>query len=486
MAVNQQATPATSRDQGAAWQDLGGPYTITGTTLTVRLVEQRQRVRHRRRGPDRAASATAPPAREVAVLDGATAVADGTGSVAFGTTPVGTPLTRTFTVANTGTADLRPGGEPCRRVQPGRRVRRHHGGARGLDHLRGAVRRGAAGTFGGRVSFATNDAAANPYDFAVSATAAAPAPEIQVLDGTTALADSTGSVAFGTTPVGTPLTTPSPSPTPARADLNLGAMTACPPGSAWPRAGARRCAPGGSTTFAVRFDAASAGTFGGPVSFATDDPARQPLRLRRLRRRQHRPPAPAGAGGRRRRRRVRHAGPWTGLRRPGLPAPTSGTSPPAPGPDTATWTFTGLTPGQYRVVGHLDALLQPGHQRPVHRPRRLDGAGRRWRSTSRRPRRLHRPGGRLAGPGRLVHGRRHDADGAASDNANGYVIADAVRDRADRRPRPRRRRPGCSDGATGLADGTGSVAFGSTPVGTPLTRTFTVTNAGTADLTLGA
>jgi hypothetical protein len=79
-----------------------------------------------------------------------------------------------------------------------------------------------------------------------------------------------------------------------------------------------------------------------------------------------------------------------------------------------------------------------------------------------------------AGPGYdLVTGR-------GSPVAN-FVVADLVGGSASLRPSAQ-----VYDGTTGIASGTGSDSFGSTPVGTPLSRTFTVKNAGTATLTLGS
>jgi hypothetical protein len=67
-----------------------------------------------------------------------------------------------------------------------------------------------------------------------------------------------------------------------------------------------------------------------------------------------------------------------------------------------------------------------------------------------------------------------------SDNANGYVIADAIRiDRLGNAATVQ-----VQDGATPIASG-GSDSFGTANVGAPLTRTFTVKNAGAQTLTLG-
>src|SRR5207302_2331679 len=67
-----------------------------------------------------------------------------------------------------------------------------------------------------------------------------------------------------------------------------------------------------------------------------------------------------------------------------------------------------------------------------------------------------------------------------SNNANGYVIADAIRvERVGNAATVQ-----VLDGAAQIANG-GSDSFGTTSVGTPVTRTFTVKNAGTQNLTLG-
>src|SRR5262249_15977185 len=67
-----------------------------------------------------------------------------------------------------------------------------------------------------------------------------------------------------------------------------------------------------------------------------------------------------------------------------------------------------------------------------------------------------------------------------SDNANGYVIADALY------VVPLPAAPGIlvQDNGTSISNG-GSVNYGSALVGSPVTHTFTVTNSGTQSLTLG-
>jgi hypothetical protein len=107
---------------------------------------------------------------EIQVLDGATDIPDGTGSINFGTTTVGMPINKTFTVKNTGTANLTLT-EPIA-VPAGFSVVSSFGSttlAPGnsttftvrLDAI-------AAGTYSGTLQFANNDADENPFDFTIN------------------------------------------------------------------------------------------------------------------------------------------------------------------------------------------------------------------------------------------------------------------------------------------------------------------------------
>ena len=40
MDVNQELAPNDLSDEGVMWEDLGGPYDITGTTLVVQLIDE--------------------------------------------------------------------------------------------------------------------------------------------------------------------------------------------------------------------------------------------------------------------------------------------------------------------------------------------------------------------------------------------------------------------------------------------------------------
>jgi hypothetical protein len=68
-----------------------------------------------------------------------------------------------------------------------------------------------------------------------------------------------------------------------------------------------------------------------------------------------------------------------------------------------------------------------------------------------------------------------------SNSANGYVIADAIRIQFLGNAATVQ----VKDGATPIGNG-GSDSFGTSTVGTPVTRTFTVTNNGSGRLTSAA
>jgi N-acetylneuraminic acid mutarotase len=113
---------------------------------------------------------SAAPRPEIQVLDGTTDIPDGTGSVNFGTTTVGMPINKTFTVKNTGTANLSLT-EPIA-VPAGFSVASSFGSttlAPG-NSTNFTVRFDAiaAGTHSGTVQFANNDADENPFDFTIS------------------------------------------------------------------------------------------------------------------------------------------------------------------------------------------------------------------------------------------------------------------------------------------------------------------------------
>jgi hypothetical protein len=184
--VNQRQAPADFVEGGVAWQDLGGPYVISGDTLVVRLSDLAgptgsylvaDAVRVERIGD-------LPLGPEVQVLVDGVNVVDGTGVVSFGSTVVGVPVVRTITVRNAGTAALTlgaimvPGGFSLvtgfgvTTVGPGEATSF-------VVWMDAAVE----GDFAGAVSFDSNDGDESPFEFGVLGTVAVQTvPQIWVID----------------------------------------------------------------------------------------------------------------------------------------------------------------------------------------------------------------------------------------------------------------------------------------------------------------
>ncbi|MGB5900252.1 MAG: choice-of-anchor D domain-containing protein [Geitlerinemataceae cyanobacterium] len=115
------------------------------------------------------------PMPEIEVLDGSISITDGaTTPLDFGSTTVGTNLTKAFVIKNVGTQDLNlsnlqlpagfaiVGALPAT-VAPGTEV-----------SVQISLDASAAGTPGGEMSLATNDADENPFNFAITGTVTAP------------------------------------------------------------------------------------------------------------------------------------------------------------------------------------------------------------------------------------------------------------------------------------------------------------------------
>ena len=200
--VDQRQNPVGLVENGVLWQDVG-VYQLVGDTLVVRLSDLAgpsgsyviaDAVRVERVGE-------LPTGPEIQVRMGGGEVLDGTGSVGFGTTVVGTPVSQTITVSNVGAVDLQLGtitlptgyslvtGFGTTVVVPGQ-----------TTNFVVQLDAGAVGTYTGVLSFDSNDADENPFDFSVSGTVSGgtvQVPEIQVRVGGGEVLDGTGSVGFG-------------------------------------------------------------------------------------------------------------------------------------------------------------------------------------------------------------------------------------------------------------------------------------------------
>lgn len=103
-------------------------------------------------------------------------------------------------------------------------------------------------------------------------------PEIEVLNGTAGIADNTGSADFGSTPVGTSISRMFTVRNTGSGNLTLVPPISVPAGFTLTSSfGSTTVAPGGSTNFTVRFNAAAAGTSSGQLSFGTNDGDENPF-----------------------------------------------------------------------------------------------------------------------------------------------------------------------------------------------------------------
>jgi hypothetical protein len=304
-------------------------------------------------------------------------------------------------------------------------------------------------------------------------------PKVQVFDGSSPISASTGVDPFGAALLGTPVTRTFTVRNGGVAPLTLADPISLPAGFALTSDfGSTTLAPGASTTFAVSLTAAAAGSYSGTLSFATNDPTNPTFGFTVS----GNVSATVGpstivddssASG------FATVGTWSPYPNPGYLNGIHfavGT-----GADVATWSFN-VTPGaRYRVSATWFALSNRATNSPytVYDGTTSDG-------TTAVNQQLSPTDFTDAGVGWKDLGyftmTSNSLEVSLSDNANHYVIADAVRvqlvNSIVATPQAQ-----VFDGSTQIAS-TGSDAFGSTPVGTPVARTFTVKNNGTAPLTL--
>jgi hypothetical protein len=301
-------------------------------------------------------------------------------------------------------------------------------------------------------------------------------PVAQVLDGVTNVPDGTGSVALGNAFVGAALTKTFTVKDFGSQALTLSGPIVLPAGfSLVSGFGSTTLAPGGSTTFTVRLDATAPGSYSGQVSFGTTDPNNNPFTFTIS--------GTVGAvsiiddsnpG-------YSNTGSWTQWTNGGYLGDVreaTGHS----GADVSSWTFSHLAPGQYRV----SVTWTPWPDRATNAPYTvLDGSS--AQGTVLVNQQLAPNSFSDAGAAWQDLGNFEVSSGSLvvqlSDAANGNVIADAVRIQW-LAPIPAGASPQVLDGATTVADGTGSVSMGSTSLGAPLTKTFTVKNLGSQALVL--
>ena len=397
VSVNQQSTPNDFIDQGVGWKDLG-TFTITGNTLVVKLTNAANNYVI----ADAVRIQQVAPQAQATLSDNGTKIANG-GSDAFGTTATGTPVTKTFTVKNTGTANLTLSSLS---VPAGYTIASNFGSTTVTpgSSTTFAVQLTAAvnGTYNGSISFTTNGPSNTTYTFTVSGTVTTPQATAALFDAGTSIANG-GSDSFGTTTPGVPATKTFTVKNTGTANLTLSALSVPAGYTIASNFASTTVVPGSSTTFAVQLTAASTGTYSGTVSFTTNDPNTTTYSF-----------AVSGTVA---------VVPTTQIIDDSNPSGFTVTSgwisyggqgylngvhyaAAGNGSQVATWTFTVAT-RRVRRGRHLFGPKQPRHQRAVHRLRRHHVAGHHRRQPASGAQRFHQPGRRLEGSRHLHHQRQH-------------------------------------------------------------------------------
>ncbi len=304
------------------------------------------------------------------------------------------------------------------------------------------------------------------------------APEIQVLNGATDVPDNTGAVTFGTTQTGVPLSKTFTVKNVGTTPLTLQTPISVPSGfTVTSSFGTSTLAPGATTTFAVRLDAATVGNYSGMLSFGNDDADENPFNFT-ISGTVTAPPAVAiiddGAAG------FTTAGAWTAYGQGYLGDIHYSAA--GVGNDVATWTFA-VTTGQYRVA----ATWAPEPNRATNAPFFVyDGGtliGSAIINQELAPNDFADQGANWKNLGGTFYLTGSSLVVKLTDAANEFVIADAIRiERIGDLPQGPEIQ--VLDGFSDVADNTGSVSFGSTTAGSPVSKTFTVKNVGTTVLTL--
>jgi len=309
-------------------------------------------------------------------------------------------------------------------------------------------------------------------------------PEISVSVAGTGIADGTGSVDFGTTTVGAPLSQTITVTNVGSADLSLGTLTVPTDFSLVSGFGSTLLSPGQTTDFVVQMDAVVEGTPTGVVSFDSNDADENPFDFT-VSGTVGPPGAPtfviddgdvgysATAG---------WATSVAGGAQGDYEFVVVGT-----GAETATWTQAGLAAGEYRVSVTWDAF----GVRPIDAAYAvLDGATELATVTvdqSAIPASFLEDGvlwediGVYTIAGDTLVVRLSDLAGPSGS----LIVADAVRIE-NVGPPPTGPEIRVTAGGAVLPDGNSILDFGTTDIGSPVNQTISVANIGTTDLTLGA
>ncbi|WP_186767770.1 choice-of-anchor D domain-containing protein [Blastopirellula retiformator] len=230
------------------------------------------------------------PAPEIAVSTSGTGnIPDNTGSVSFGSTTVGTPVYKTFTVNNTGNANLvldqinLPTGFSLLKdfgdTTPGAYSDNNSSttltvAANSSTTFQVQMNAAAVGTFSGTLSFTTNDSDENPFNFTISGSVAG-VPEIAVFPNLTAtgdeIDDNVDVISLGSSPTGATVTKKFLVRNTGTGVLSLNSINLPSGYSLLHDFTSTSLAPNTTTTFEIELDTSVSGTFAGEISFGTND-----------------------------------------------------------------------------------------------------------------------------------------------------------------------------------------------------------------------
>ncbi|MFN6530899.1 choice-of-anchor D domain-containing protein [Nostoc sp. ChiSLP03a] len=206
---------------------------------------------------------------EIQVLNGNIDIIDGNTAINFGETLVGEPLTKTFTIKNTGIAALNlsnlklPNGFSLVGTLPTSVA------VNASTTISVALNPTAPGVYSGSLSLNNNDINENPFDFAISGTVYT--PEIQVLNNTVDITDGdTTAINFGETTVGDTLTKTFTIKNTGTGALKLSNLK-LPDGFSLVGTLPTSVAVNASTTISVALNPTTAGSYSGNFSLKNND-----------------------------------------------------------------------------------------------------------------------------------------------------------------------------------------------------------------------
>ncbi|MEH2434120.1 MAG: choice-of-anchor D domain-containing protein [Nostoc sp.] len=216
------------------------------------------------------------PTPEIEVLDGTVDIADNsTTAINFGEVVVGSTVTKTFTIKNTGIAALTlsnlklPNGFSLVGSLPATVA------AKTSANITVALNTTIGATYTGNFSLTNNDVNESPFDFAISAKVNA--PEIHVFNGTVDIVDgSTNAIDFGEADFGSYVTKTFTIKNTGKAPLNLSNLE-LPKGFSLEGTLPTSLAINNWTNIRVAIDTKTPGTYSGNFNLINNDPNESPF-----------------------------------------------------------------------------------------------------------------------------------------------------------------------------------------------------------------